>query len=1290
MSTNTRTFVPPFLQAKAKDVEEWADTIDSRSRLAVLLRVLIHSTCDGLKHVDFPGNDDAQRPGWDGQVETTEGNPWVPQGTSRWEFGADREVKRKANSEYCKRTKATERAERQNTTFVFVTPRYWPGKEDWLTKKRGEGQWRAVESLDSNNIEQWLEQSIPAQAWFGVFCGVDVGGVKSLDKCWVEWCADCEPVFTEHIFDEAIAAFGQKVGAHLCDSTDGLLRIVADSREEGLAFLHAALSRQEKELPGNLDRVVVFTKPGPLSELAVGSPGFLPVIIDPEVEKELAQSGCKLRGIVIEPRTAVQHDSDVVLNPPSHRAFHDALATMGLPKEGIERLEHESGRSLTVLRRRLAKSAAMRSPDWSSDKDLAHALLPLMLVGAWKSDNEADQFLMSTLVGCDEREILEDRFLQLMDLEDSPVWSTGAYRGVVSKIDALYATARWMTTEQISRFMTVAELVLSERDPSLDLPDDQQWAAAIFGKYREISSPLSKGIAESLVLLAIHGANLFGERIGLAPKHLVARLVVRLLEPMTAEKLLSQSANFPLYAEAAPSEFLSILECDISSGEPELVALMEPNAGDLFGRNDRVYLLWALELLAWNPEWLERTVTVLARLAELEPKDSLTNKPSASLQAIFRCVSPQTTAPLEHRVAVFQRLTRRCPDIAWGIATYQFSRHPMVVIGNSHKPRWRDYALGFGEPVTKGEARRFACHCIETCLDWPKHNGEMLKDLMDCADILDQLKNSPYIIGPNPLSRLRDAVALWARTAGDQERACLREHIRTSRRQTAIGASSRSAPMYPLASEDCILVAKTAFRILEPRSIVWKHAWLFQSPWVRESRDEIEDNVDPERRENDITAWRKAALQEVVSDAGYSGVMSLAFTGTAPDVAGEWTALILENQTDRSAFVQSVLDDGNILTSGRHQELLRGFFRTAGSKHVIQLLEILRPAHDREVGIKLLCLSRFHRQVWAKVEELGTSASEKYWADVIPSWRQHNDEDINYAVARLLEANRPGSAFDFAHLDLKHVKSELVHRILADLPTSNEPDSYRFQIGPYNIQVAFTVLNERHALSRSQMAGLEFLYLDVLRSGDGRLPNIEKEFEDNPSLFCEAIGLYHKVANPDDDRVITERERTMAQQAYKLLDTLSRIPGHDENGDLDPVRLMDWVLSAQDQCGAKGYRSQGDRRIGRLLSQALEGEDGAWPCEPVREVLEKLLEDAPNEDIETGIKVGRRNLSGAHWMPEGGAQDREFASQYEEWSKICLYSHPRVSAVLKGLAEDHKNEAQRQDQESAVQGRLGY
>ena len=1273
VAATTRSFVPPFLMVTANQIEEWANTDESRNLLAVLLRRLVNSTCNGLEHVDFPGHDDAQRPGWDGRVETSTGNPWVPRGVSGWEFGTNHRVCEKANADFRKRTAATDEAEQQRTAFVFVTPRRWPSKEKWLRDNRTIGKWRSVHALDSSDIEQWLEQSIPAQTWFGGRRGLNLRGVKSLDRCWTEWCADCEPRFKKHIFGEHISAFGAKIHEHLRDESNGILRIVATSRQEGLAFLAALFSQPDENLHKLRDRMVVFTEPGPLSELAVGSPGFLPIIADRQVEKELAESGCKLTAIVVEHRTAVQEEAGITLNPLRQSDFQEALESMGLSGDEIKRLDQESGRTLTILRRRLAHSNAIRSPVWSSEEELAVALVPMMLSGAWRTNQEADRYLMCELAGCEDFNQLERDFTRLLDLEDSPVWSVGGFRGVASKLDALYGVHRWMGQDQIMRFLDVAEIVLSEREPALDLPEDQQWAAALYGKVREISSPLRKGVAESLVLLAIHGNALFRERFDLNLEHEISSLVCRVLEPLTTEKLRSQRSNLPLYAEAAPEAFLQILERDVSGSAPVVAALMKPQGDAIFSQSERVDLLWALELLAWNPAWLDRVIALLALLAEIEPDDNLANKPSASLESIFRSWMPQTGAPLAYRIAAFARLVKKYPSVAWRIATSQFE--PGQSMGNySEKPKWRDYAQGFGEPIDGSDRRDFTIHCIETCIKWPSHTRETIADLMKRIEVLR----------PGDLSRLRDLVSAWADRAQDEDRAWLRERIRVFTRRT-LRRQPQSESMQQSANEG-VLLAKEAYDLLEPKDRVWKHIWLFEDTWITESRDQFEERIDPATLEARIGEQRAEAAREVLEDSGFAGLIRLALSSRVPEVAGCTIAEVIGNHAKQVAFLEAVLDDDRSLTSLPHRNLLRGFLQRIEGKAAVALAEKILLDGKREAGIQLLCLSGFNAEVWSKVQDMGRAVSDEYWAKVRPPWRGHTEEETNYAVSRLLAARRPRAAFDHVFFNWEHVDSAHIQRILTELPASDEWSQGKAQLNARNIRQALGVLNERNALSRLERARLEFLYIDLFWLDGDSIPNLEKEIEDNPELFCEAIVLAYPREESDAEPEIGAEERLAAQRAHRLLHKLTQIPGHDRNGDLKADKLTKWIQRAQEICANKDRKRVADYKIGELLANAPVGEDGVWPCTPMREAMEVVL----NNNLADGFRIGRQNLRGVYSPGEDGAQERELAAQYEAWAKASDFSYPKVAGVLRELASIYKNAGKWQDQQAAVQRRLGY
>ena len=124
-----RAYVPGFLTIKARQIHGWAEIDhDARRLLPVLLRKLVHSTGHELRHVDFPGYDNAERRGWDGSIEAGAATPWVPEGKSGWEFGTNQRPRTKAENDYAARLASVSPAERAERTFVFVTPRNWRAK----------------------------------------------------------------------------------------------------------------------------------------------------------------------------------------------------------------------------------------------------------------------------------------------------------------------------------------------------------------------------------------------------------------------------------------------------------------------------------------------------------------------------------------------------------------------------------------------------------------------------------------------------------------------------------------------------------------------------------------------------------------------------------------------------------------------------------------------------------------------------------------------------------------------------------------------------------------------------------------------------------------------------------------------------------------------------------------------------------------------------------------------------------------------------------------------------------
>jgi addiction module HigA family antidote len=1283
---NAIPYVVPFLRIKAADIEAWVErNIAARTRLSVLLRTLVNSTGTGITEIDFPGNDDAERPGWDGHLNCAQPTQWIPEGLSGWEFGTNQDIKSKADKDFAKSVKAIPKAERDLTTFVFVTPRHWKGKSNWLEKNKAQGQWKDVRAYDASDLEQWLEQSIAAQAWFANETLHPSNGVYSLDKCWADWATVAHPPLVGSLFASAVDGAKRTMLSKLSNQPEEPIVIAADSVEEALAFLAQLFdSAKGHELERYRDRVLVFHEHGVLPKLAQGTKDFIAVAANREVERELGPLTRLMHTIVVHPRNAANANPHVVLEPLNYDLFASSLEEMEYSRDDITKYSNESGRSLTVLRRRLANVPAVQTPAWSDDYNTASSLIPFLFIGAWSSTNTADQTALALLANEDHYEKLEKVCQRLAGLNDAPLWSVGIYRGVVSKIDLLFAIACSITRRDLERYFDLAKIILGEDDPALDLPEGERWAAPFHGKSREFSGALREGISETLVLLAVHGNHLFRSRLGFDCEAAVNRLVRELLTPLRTRILEANDRDLAAYAEAAPSEFLSIIEQDLKTDQPECYGLMRPSGTGIFNECPRIGLLWALEGLAWNPSTLPRTALVLAQLAEIEINDNWGHKPIRSLESIFRVWMPQTAADHDARLRVINLLADKFPKVAWKICIEQINTGYKT--GEySHKPRWRNDGHGFGEPIkTKGLVISFMQEMTELVLNWKGgHTIEMLCDLIEHLHDLPEEKRAT----------VWELVNSWAKAdVSDTDKAYVREKIRITALSRGWAHRFKKTEYSKLAT-----AAKEAYQKLEPSDLLIRHEWLFREHWVQEWADELyDDEMDFQKREAQITKLRVEVLREILESRGLPGVFELAEKGNAASVTGLIMAKELLGEEEIRSFLLGALLPPSTSQSWAKNNLISGALHALDDeKKLVNLLNKIKNELLEADFVRMLLLAPFRRSTWLLVDVLDEQHRQTYWNNITPNWIFDEDDQNHEAVERLLTAQRPRAAFACVRFKLNILEPELLFRLLSEIAKNEGKDlPGHYQLEHYHIEKAFALIDKSPMLTLDQKAELELAYIDILSKPWSRnegygIPNLEKYMENHPELFVQAIAWTYRRNGEGEDppewKVAPEQVQRCAQIGHKLLDGLNKIPCLDDFGILQTDKLDYWIKKVREACANLDRLDIADICLGKLLSCAPPGNDGVWPCESVRQIME----DVHSKNMMAGVRTGRYNARGAHRRGEDGTQERELADIYQNWENELRYSHPFVaSELLKEMVRTYEHEANREDTEACLRRRL--
>ena len=944
----------------------------------------------------------------------------------------------------------------------------------------------------------------------------------------------------------------------------------------------------------------------------------------------------------------------------------------------IDRLSRDSGRSPTILRRRLSPVEAIRRPQWAGDRDTARQLVPMGLIGAWDSECVEDRKVLERIAGTSYDAVQKD-FVGLLGINDCPVWSVGRHRGIASKIDVVFGIANWLTEHDIDELLSVAGGVLGEVDPALDLDERNRWAAVLHGKVRRYSRALRSGVCETLALLAEHGNHIFRRRFGMDLEAKVSALVARLLTPLTDEVLLSQVDDLPQYAEAAPECLLELLEGDLRSDNPVAHCLLAPSTTDAFGSGcPRTGLLWALECLAWNPEHLPRVAMILAKMSEKVIRDNWTNNPINSLAAVFQHWMPQTAANLERRKKVLELVCDRYPRVGWHMCTEQFKSYGFG--DYSYRPRWRGDASGAGGVTTRGESREFVRKALDIAIKWPTHTSDTLGDLI--AHVAR--------MSPESQARVWSSVEKWAAetTTSDGDRSQLRERVRL------YGLSRRARRQ---ASADTRTRAREVYESLVPRSLALRHGWLFKNAWVDESSEELEEEeVDLEARNERIRILRMGALREILDEEGLSGVMLLLHSSGAAAHIGNYVATIFGGDVEalKEVFLCCLREEGS--AEAKVGEFIRGFMTAAADDLTLDdLLAIASEVADGNV-LRLLLCAPFDATTWDAAERYGPEVAENYWRKVVPFGWHFTASQWRTLVARLLKVGRPLEAFRVCSVSWTETETSVIVDVLRGVAGVREAPE-ELHLDGYRIGKAFEVLGGRNDIAWEEMAQLEFAFAAILEYEDVGMPNLERHVAESPMFWVQLLALVFKRSDagedPEEWRIANpDRHRAMGENAYRVLQWVKRVPGTHTAGEIDADALQRWVVEARrlaTECARSDFC---DLEMGELLARSAavtvgDVADGdVWPDRAICEVLELI----GSRTVVEGFLIGTVNARGVTVRSayDGGQQERALADRYTRLSDRIGVEYPFAGQILRELAGTYERDAGRHDDEVELNQRL--
>lgn len=1247
----------PYRWITAQELSNWGGTREGQQDLPELIGRLILATVGPGAKLRFPAGDSVQFAGWDGICKIPVGAGNVPDGVSVWESGAQRVgIRKKADEDYKKRSAGPTTVERSETTFIFVTPQRWSPKDKWSQEKRAKGVWKDVLAYDGDDLVHWLDLCPGVARWLSLKIGKRTGDIRDIGQVFDEWSLATDPPLSADLLLGDRDEQATEVRRWL-NGSPSLLSMQAEASAEVIAFLRAVIDPLPIAHRVYWESRLVVAGSDDAARNLLGLSAKLVIVLDGD-DQGLAGSLVKSGHHVFIARGSEvgvpRHISR--LARPWRFTIQLALEGMGIERQKAQILAGSCGRSLTILRRVMPPSGG-KPPPWAA-APVSPSLLAAMLAGSWDSTHPVDRAIMERLSGRSYAE-LEADLAPFASAIDGPMRRSGSIWKLASLRDAWFLLAGNLTSAHVDRLSTSFMEVMSEDNPDFDADPKDKWSFPE-GPPKSASLQLRRGLAEAMIVLAV-----FPERaVAVYDAGLRGAQSVRgLLTGADQRRWWSLAYDFRRLAEVSPQTFLDCLEKAIDIDPTPLMSLFRSDDGLLHKTEYLADLLWALEKLAWSPDYLGQVAFVLSRLIELDPVDRKGNRPVATLKRIFLPWLPQTFAGSAERMEVIDGIMARHPGVAWRLL---ISLAPGIFESTepSAFPTWRDFSTGDPDrPVTMAEIGEDYRAIGERLLSAAGNDPGRWADLLDHWNSF------------GPVWRAEAETALSA--AADNLDSAARNSLREQVRQT-IGTHELATKAEWSLKGDDLKSLKAIYDRLEPADPSDRNAWLFGGPTfegysVGRSWQESQERLE---------ASQRAAVEEILAGSSSDAVIAMADVVRLPRDLGQAVATAAVPEALKDELLERSLAE----TKSKLDEFARGMLvalrHVRGDGWVRDRFRKGVENGEESGRLARLALSlNADRDHWDELARAGPEIETAYWKHIevhlIPE-----TSDPGFVIDKLLSAERGGVALTWvgARPGIS-VPSSLVVAILRHASTM-KPE--QIVGGPtmhqHYVLELFKRLDADASASGQDVIGLEWIYYPLLERSSRGAKTLQHAMAVHPNVFVDLLGL----AYPPEDgpaatgTVLSEEKQRVVLRVMRLLSDWTVVPGRNESGEIDEPSLRAWVDEVRNLAKERRLVGVADSKIGAVLSKVARTAGAPWPPEAVC----RIIEDSKSEELENGFYIAARNSRGVtiRRPTDGGSLERDEAASFRADARSVGAAQVRTRAVLNKLAQSYEREAEGEDQ----------
>ena len=692
-------------------------------------------------------------------------------------------------------------------------------------------------------------------------------------------------------------------------------------------------------------------------------------------------------------------------------------------------------------------------------------------------------------------------------------------------------------------------------------------------------------------------------------------------------------------AEISPIVYLNKIECNILNKKQDVLELFPKQNQNLFFSTDYISsLIFSLMILAWSPDYLVRTITILGLLESLPyEKTNFGITPLAAIISILLPWYPQTLADLNKRKNALKSLEKDNPEIYWQVLIRLLPDFTSATSENP-KPKYLSLAIPDKIRVTYSEIYAVYNYLLELAIDLANNQPEKQIYLVDQIRYMNEENLTAFLkeMEDNiPLNSKNDSFQIWLH---------LKEQL------------FRIKPTEKMVIFRQLDKIQNLIQLLEPDDIRIKYKELYLSNWIllNEETNPIDwDSIENEKTDAILEIYKKYGVEEV-EKFGYS-------VENIFDVASKLGKKL--NHSELSNILE--LYKSEKLSKEFISPVIEAFSYSNGPDKIVS--DTFRNM-TKEMQIELFSMIPFSMKLYAVIN-LMLKDDKEYWKTAtFPFALSENElKEMNNITNKLISSKRYITAINL----IGHSKFEdycTVEDIFELLNLAGtKKSSEKIKLDNYAVEKIFKWLNSQENIDLKELSDLEFIYLPILIKDYGILPKVLKSrISLDADYFCSLIDLYYKKDNP------IKLNDTLIDRLSRILFHFKVVPGINLSGKFDEVIFNKWLNDVKNWSIANDKYELTMHTVGSGLAYADLDKSGL----PDRVIVGELNK-FENDELRRGYFLGVINKRGLYTIDSEAKPELQLAKTYSDRAEVAeKEGYSRYATVLKELSEEYFKEAE--------------